>query len=209
LDATSPTCVAAIADVTRDSSGAITSLYTPKQNAAQENVGTFITGLDYKYNTGVIGQFALNVSFTDMLVHTFQQFVGDPVINYLDNPFYSYEFKTKSNAFITWTLNPISITAYVERYGMSPNNIATLFPEGYASPGAGRVPPWTLADFSASYHPEQIPGLEVTLALNNAFNRMPPTDNSFYGNQNLPYDEFNYNVYGRQYYLTATYKMGK
>jgi iron complex outermembrane receptor protein len=207
LDATSPTCVNAIADVTRDSSGAITALYTPKQNAAQENVGTFITGADYKYNAGWVGEFALNVSFTDMLVHTFQQFAGDPVINYLDNPYYSYEFKTKSNASITWTRNPLSVTAYVERYGMSPNYIATLFPEGYASPGAGRLAPWTLADFSASYRP--IPGLEVTLALNNAFNRMPPTDSSVYGNQNLPYNEFNYNVYGRQYYLTATYKMGK
>ena len=207
LDATSPTCVAAIADVTRDSSGAITSLYTPKQNVAQENVGTFIMGADYKYNAGVLGELALEASFTDMLVHTFQQFVGDPVLNYLNDPFYSTEFKTKGNASITWTKNPVGITAYVERYGRTGNYVAGLFPAGYGTPGAGTVAPWTLVDFSVRYQP--IPGLEVALAVNNAFNRMPPTDNSFYGNQPMPYDEFDYNVYGREYYLTASYKMGK
>ena len=207
LDPSSPTCVAAIADVVRDSSGAIVSLYTPKENVAQENVGTFISGLDYKYNAGVLGEFGLNVSFTDMLTHTFQQYVGDPVLNYLDNPFYSTEFKTKSNVSISWNKNPVGFTAYVERYGRSPNYLATIFPQGYATPGASTVAPWTLVDFSVNYRP--IPGLEVTLALNNAFNRMPPTDNSYYGNLSMPYDEFNYNVYGREYYLTATYKMGK
>ncbi len=207
LDATSPTCVAAIADVTRDSSGAITSLYTPKQNVAQENVGTFIMGADYKYDLGVLGELALNASFTDLLVHTFQQFVGDPVLNYLNDPFYSTEFKTKGNASITWTRNPFGITAYVERYGRTGNYLSTIFPAGYATPGAGTVAPWTLVDFSVRYQP--IPGLEVSFAVNNAFNRMPPTDNSYYGNLNMPYDEFDYNVYGREYYLTATYKMGK
>jgi outer membrane receptor protein involved in Fe transport len=101
----------------------------------------------------------------------------------------------------------LSVTAYVERYGRSPNYIATLFTQGYGTPGAGTVAPWTLVDFSVRYHP--IAGLEVSMALNNAFNRMPPTDNSYYGNLSMPYNEFNYNVYGRQCYLSATYKMGQ
>ena len=129
LDATSPTCVAAIANVVRDSSGAIVSLYTPKENVAQENVGTLISGLDYKYNAGALGEFGLNVSFTDMLKHTFQQYVGDPVLDYLNDPFYSTEFKTKSNASISWNKHPVGFTVYVERYGRSPNYLSTIFPE--------------------------------------------------------------------------------
>jgi iron complex outermembrane receptor protein len=205
LDATSPTCVAALADVVRSPSGAITSLYTPKENVSNEAVGTFIAGANYKYEAGWVGTFDVDAEFTDMLIHNFQQFAGDPVRNYLDSPFYSTEFKTKGNVSVTWTKDPVSVTAYVERYGRSPNYVATLFSQGYATPGAGTVAPWTLVDFSVRYHP--IEGLEVSVALNNAFNRMPPTDNSYYGNLSMPYDEFNYNVYGRQYYLTATYKM--
>jgi hypothetical protein len=39
---------------------------------------------------------------------------------------------------------------------------------------------------------------------------MPPADRSQTGNANYqPYNELNYNVYGRSYFLTATYKMGQ
>ena len=50
LDITSPTCVTALADVTRDSPGAIISIYTPKQNVSQENFGVFIFDLNYLIN---------------------------------------------------------------------------------------------------------------------------------------------------------------
>jgi hypothetical protein len=45
--------------------------------------------------------------------------------------------------------------------------------------------------------------------MNNVFNRMPPDDHSYQGTYNQPYNIFNYNVYGREYYLTATYKLPK
>jgi outer membrane receptor protein involved in Fe transport len=67
--------------------------------------------------------------------------------------------------------------------------------------------PWALVDFSVRYEP--IAGLQVSLALNNAFNRMPPVDHSYYGNSSTPYNELNYNVYGRVYYFAATYRVGK
>jgi len=40
---------------------------------------------------------------------------------------------------------------YVERYGRTPNNQATLQVEGYATPGAGTLPPWTITNWSAQY----------------------------------------------------------
>lgn len=204
----SPTCIAALADVTRGADGVLVSVYTPKQNVSQENIGTFIAGIDYKYDAGMAGEFAFDASFTDMVTHTYQQYAGDPLINELNDPFYSTEFKTKDNASVTWTKKPISITAYVERYGRSPNYISQLIPEGYSQPGAGTVAPWTLLDLSIRYQPIQ--SIQVSLAVNNVANSMPPADHSQPGNANYqPYNQFNYNVYGREYYLTATYKMGK
>ncbi len=190
LNPTSPTCVAAISQVTRNSAGAVTAVYTPKENVAQENLGTFIASIDYKYDAGVVGEFGLDFSFTDMLTHTYQQYAGDPLINLLNDPYYSTEFKTKGNGSLTWTKNPISVTAYVEHYGRSPNYISQLVPEGYGQPGAGTVAPWTLVDFSVRYQP--VKSVEVSVALNNAFNRMPPADHSFPGDNNQPYNETNY-----------------
>jgi len=207
LDPSSPTCVAALADVTRNFAGAITALYTPKENVSAENVGTFVAGLDYKFDVGAVGQFSIEGNFTDMVTHTYRQYAGDPLLNYLNDPFYSTEFKTKGNISVTWSKNALSVTAYAERYGRSPNYVSTLVPEGYGQPGAGTVAPWTLADFSASY--KIIEGLDVTLALNNAFDRGPPADHSYPGTQTTAYNTGNYNVYGREYYLTATYKLPK
>ena len=204
LDINSPTCVAALSQVTRDASGQIVSVLTPKVNAAHENLGVFTTALNYRQPIGFLGELQFDSSFTLTRFHTFQMFPGDPYINYLDNPFYSTEFKTKSNASVTWSLNPVSVTLYVERYGRSPNYISTTEPDGYALPGAGTVAPWTLVDLSVSYKP--VKSIELTLAANNLFNRMPPTDNSFLGTESQPYDIFNYNVYGRTMYMSVVYK---
>ncbi len=207
LEITSPTCVTALSEVTRNAAGQITDVYTPKENVAQENLGTFILGLNYKLDAGRVGGFEFDGSFTDMITHTFQQFAGDPLINDLNDPFYSTEFKTKGNASVTWSKSVYGITAYVEHYGKSPNYIAEQIPEGYSQAGAGDVATWTLMDLSGRYMP--IDNLEITLALNNVFNRMPPADHSQPGTTNSPYNVLNYNVYGRQYYLSATYKVGK
>jgi iron complex outermembrane receptor protein len=207
LDISSPTCVAALADVTRDASGQLVSVYTPKQNVSRENLGVMIAELNYKYRLGRYGSIDANVSYTDTLLHTYQQFPGDPFIDDLNDPFYSQEFKTKANAELTWALEPVSVTAYVERYGKSPNYISQDIPEGYGLPGAGNVGAWTLADFSVSCHP--LKSLEVSVALNNAFNTMPPVDHSQPGTTSQPYNELNYNVYGREFFLQLTYKPGK
>jgi iron complex outermembrane recepter protein len=78
---------------------------------------------------------------------------------------------------------------------------------GYATPGAGRVGTWTLANFSGRY--EVIDGLTVSANVVNAFNKMPPIDTSFAGNTFLPYNQQNYNPYGRSFFLEANYKFGK
>ena len=203
LDINSPTCVAALAQVVRNPDGTINYVLDPKQNVSQESLGSVVLDLNYLVSAGRIGEFRFGGAYTDMITHAEQQFAGDPVINLLDSPFYSQEFKTKENVSVTWTLQQVSSTLYVERYGRTPNYLATLEPVGYATKGAATLPSWTLCNFSASYQP--ISSLTVTLALNNVFNKMPPMDTSYPGSNGQPYNEFNYNVYGRQFYLSAHY----
>jgi iron complex outermembrane recepter protein len=207
LDIASPTCVAALGDVTRNAGGAIVSIFTPKQNISQENLGVVIADLKYLIDIAPYGRLEFDGSWTDMLLHTYQVYPGDPLINDLNDPFYSTEFKTKGNLSVTWSRDPVSVTAYVEHYGRTPNFISTEVPEGYSQPGAGTVAVWTLMDLSVEYSP--IPDLDLSLAMNNVFNRMPPDDHSYQGTSNQPYNVENYNVYGREYYFTATYKVGR
>jgi len=54
-----------------------------------------------------------------------------------------------------------------------------------------------------------LPALELSLGINNLFNRMPPEDHSYPGTYNGPYNSTNYSVYGRTYYAEASYKFGK
>jgi iron complex outermembrane receptor protein len=216
LPATSGTCQAAFAQVQRvggaglAGTGAIINILDPKQNVSSEHLGVLIMGLDYKVPAGFIGEFEIAGSYENTLTHRFQQFPYDPVINDLNNPFFSSEFKTKDNLTITWTRQIFSSTLYVERYGKTPNITAQENITGYATPGGGDVGAWTLADLSVSFRP--IDALTFTLAINNLFNTGPPSDHSvtslaepdFSG----PYNNFNYNVFGRVYFVQARYGLG-
>jgi outer membrane receptor protein involved in Fe transport len=212
LPAASPACVNAEAQVVRNAGGEIVSISAPKENVAAENLGVVVMELDYKFYAGGIGQFEVDAGFSDMMSHNQQQFPGGPITNLLWNPGDELiglpQFKTKDNLSITWTLEPVSATIYVERYGETANYLTYASANQYATPGAGNVSPWTLANASVSWRP--IHSLGVTFAVNNLFNTGPPQDHTqpgayptAYGNQ--PFNEFDYNNYGRSYYITVHY----
>jgi iron complex outermembrane receptor protein len=206
LNVNSPTCQAAIADVTRNDNGtgAIVSILEPKANIAEENLGVLSMQLDYKFYAGWVGQFDIDGQYQDTMSHNLQQFPGDPIINLLDSPFFSEEFKTKDNLTVTWVRDQLSATLYVERYGKTPNYIA--YTSTTTLPGAGNVNAWTLANASISYRPLQM--LSFTFAINNLFNTGPPADTSQPGFSGQPYLITNYNDYGRTYFITANYHGG-
>ena len=207
LDINSPTCVQAIAQVTRSDTGAIVSVNTPKINVAQETLNVLTFSLNYTLPTDVAGTFIFEGNYTDLLKHTEVMFAGDSTIDLLQSPFYSTEFKTKENLAVTWNYAKFGTTAYVERYGRTPNYLSQQEVDGYATPGAGRVGTWTIANLSAKY--EVIPGLVVSGNCENVFNKQPPKDNSFDGLSNQPYNSLNYNPYGRSFFVEANYKFGK
>jgi iron complex outermembrane recepter protein len=207
LDITSPTCVATLGQVTRDQFGNLVSISTPKVNVSQETLSVLTVGLNYTLVTSLAGNFIVEGSYSDLFKHSFTQFAGDQTIDLINNPFFSTDFKSKENMSLTWNFHQFGSTFYVEHYGRTPNNTATLSTTGYAVPGAGRLSTWTLANWSAKY--EVIPGLTLQGNVVNVFNKMPPADPSYPGTTNQPYDIFDYNPYGRSYQIEATYKFGK
>ncbi len=208
LDPTSPTCVAAIAQVTRDPvSGLITKIDTPKQNLAEENLDVLLFQGTYLWGLGAAGTAVVQGSYTHTLKHNFVSFPGDPRINYLTSPFYSTEFQDKANLSVSWNYKALTTTAYTEFYGTTPNNQAVQDVTGYAQKGAGKLPSWWIVNFSASY--DILPGLQVYGNVLNVVNKQPPFDPTYRGTDSQPYNVFNYNDYGRSYFVGANYKFGR
>jgi outer membrane receptor protein involved in Fe transport len=123
----------------------------------------------------------------------------------LRHPGLSTDFKTKANASVTWSnsSDDWSATLFVNRYGETPN-YAAQFADSYEATDAGKVAPWILWNASVTYNP--IKNLGISLLVNNLFDKMPPEDHTMPGTTYLPYNQDNYNPYGRAIYLEANYK---
>jgi len=202
LDIKSPTCVAALNQVTRNGDGTITAVYVPKVNVANETVNAFTAKVHYKMPTQSLGQFEYSLTWTDMIAHQYQQYPGDPLIDLLRDPTYSTDFKSRMQGEINWSYDKLSSTLFVLREGQTPNYVATL--RGYDSTGAGNLNPFYMVNLSASYTWND--NLNVSARVTNLFNRMPPEDRSYNGLTSSPYNIFNYDVYGRAAQIEVTYK---
>ncbi len=200
----SPTCQAALSQVTRNQFGQIVSINTPKINISQEGVNAITSAVGYTHSIGSLGTLSGQGSWSALLKHNYQEYPTDPIIDELRDPTYSTDFKTKANASLTWSKNPWSSTVYVAWYGRSPNYLATVY--GYGTPDAGTLSPWTIYNLTARY--QLTPALAISLAADNLFNAMPPADHTYPGTTSSPYNSFNYNVYGRSYMIDAKYKFG-
>lgn len=206
LNITSPTCVEAISQVTRDSNGLIVQISTPKINVAEENLNVAVVGFGYTLPTQHAGSFTFEGSYSNILKHSEILFPGDAEINLLESPFYSTEFKTKENFTFTWNYARFGTTLYVERYGRTPNYLAQQTVDEYDSPGAGRLSTWTIANLSAKY--EVLRGLTVSANVSNLLDKMPPVDYSTPGIYSAPFNNLNFNNYGRSFFVEASYRFG-
>lgn len=210
IDPNSPTCTQAFAQIQRAPGtggllGNILGIVQPKINTANEIDNALIARISYGFGLGAFGRLTLDSSYSDVLKHTSQQYPGDAHVNLLTNPAYSTDFKTKVNASVTWTKNQWSATAFVNRFGSTPNYLATYY-NNYTDPGTGKLAPWIVWNASVTYNPTK--NLALSLLVNNVFNKMPPIDNSYPGTVAGPYNTDNYNVFGRGMYLEANYKFG-
>jgi len=204
LPADSPICTAAYAQVTRDpTTGQIATIAQYYVNVSNEVTDSVTAEAKYKFDRTSFGQFGLQFDYNDMLKHSYQIYPGSLPINQLTNPLYSSEFKTIFSGALSWTLNDSwSSTLYGHRYSPTPNYTALVDGAGY--PGAGRVAPWITWNWSLTYTP--IKGLDLSLLVNNVFNKMPPNDPTF---SSFPYYNVqNYNAYGREIMAQVDWKFG-
>ena len=211
IDPNSPTCTQAFAQIMRGPGaggllGNIQQIIQPKINTANELDNALIAKLGYGFDAGAFGHLYVDASYSDVLKHTIQNYPGDAHIDLLRHPGYSTDFKTKANMSVTWSKNKWSATAYVNRFGSTPNYLATYY-DDYKHAGTGTLAPWIVWNASVTYTPAK--KLSLSLLLNNVFNSMPPVDNSYPGTTSQPFNTDNYNVFGRAMYLEANYKFGK
>jgi outer membrane receptor protein involved in Fe transport len=207
-DINTPSCRTALAQITRSTGvtndgtiGDITSIYRTKVNVSRRVIGALVADFRYGFGIGRYGDLNFTATYTDMLKHDYQPYAGDPMVDRLRDPTWSTDFKTRANASANWHRGNWSAT----RYGKTPNYLAAN--NGYAYAGAGVLAPWIRYNASVSYQP--MPSLLLSMQVNNLFNAMPPRDGSYPGTSGAPYNSSNYNVYGRAYYLQATYRFGE
>jgi outer membrane receptor protein involved in Fe transport len=207
-DITTPTCVQALAQVTRQASNNfVTEIYTPKINVSKRQMEAATLAFNYLLDTGSWGDFAFDGNFTRILKHERMIYEGDPTNDYLNNPYYSTDPKSRATLAGTWQLNDWSSTLYVNWMGKTPNYVASISSAGFDAPGAGRLDAFTTFNASVSY--QALDNLELSVLVNNLTNEMPPEDDSYPGTSGAPYNSYNYSVYGRAVYFEARYTFGQ
>jgi outer membrane receptor protein involved in Fe transport len=232
-DINSPGCQDALSKITRNSTGQITDIFTPKVNEAQQILNAVTASFNYGFDIGSFGDLLFRFDYTDNLKQEYTAFVGDEPINLLERGDWSTDPKTKANTSITWHKDKWSSTLYANYMGKTPNRMSQVYgnkelceqaavlaeASGTAS-GIARaaniraqcgqidsLSSHTTFNASVTYHPTD--SLELSFLVNNLTNKMPPKDDTYDGLSGAPYNEFNYDVYGRAFYFEARYNFGK
>ncbi|CBA15484.1 putative tonb-dependent outer membrane receptor protein [Xanthomonas albilineans GPE PC73] len=200
-------CQAAESQVTRDSTGQLATIYTPKINVSNQKLETVIASLRYGYDLGRWGDLSSIVSYTQNLRHKYVRYAGDTPVDLLNDPYWSTDPKRKADAALTWDIGDFSTTWYANWFDKTPNYAATLNADGYAGTRGGKLPSHITHNASITY--KAFEGMELSLMVTNVFNKMPPLDKSYPGSTYWAYNDYNYDVYGRAYYLQMHYAFGK
>ena len=207
-DINSALCVATLAQVTRGTTGSLSSVFTPDINVSRESEHALTAAFQYGANAGELGDLTFGAEYTTILSHKQQTYAGDPYINLLNNPYYSTDPKSKTQVTLGWSKDKYKAALYANWISTTPNYVASNSASGdYSAPGAGKLPPHTL--FNASASVEVIEGLELSVMVNNLFNTMPPVDPYYPATSGAPYNSSNFNPYGREVMFEVHYAFGK
>ncbi|MCW0369871.1 Vitamin B12 transporter BtuB [Xanthomonas sacchari] len=206
-DANSALCKQTASQVTRNAAGQITNIYTPKINVSNQKLEAVTASFRYGYDFGRWGDLSTIASYSENLRHKYVRYTGDTPVDLLNDPYWSTDPKRKADASLTWDIGKFSTTWYASWFDKTPNYAATVAPAGYASPRAGKLPSHITHNASVTY--KAFEGMELSLMMTNVFNKMPPLDKSYPGSAQWAYNEYNFDVYGRAYYLEMRYSFGK
>jgi outer membrane receptor protein involved in Fe transport len=210
LDVTSPICVDALSRIVRTSASApvpylLRSVRTEPINSASEKVAGIVAGTSVRWGGGKAGRFELALDYNVTLDHRFTQFEGDPESDLLDDATLSTEFKNVLSGDFTWDIGKWTTTLHGTRSGSTPNYTAQLGASSNGGVGPGRVGAYTLFNLNLNYAVSD--ESDLTLTINNLANKSPQNDPSY--NAYPYYNVFNYNGYGRAWWLQYSFRFGE
>ncbi|MCI1048567.1 MULTISPECIES: TonB-dependent receptor domain-containing protein [unclassified Stenotrophomonas] len=202
-DITAPTCVDALARITRSNDGRLYGVRVAPINVARESTSGIDVGLRYRLQTG-IGDFIFNGTHTWVKKHDFQRYPGDrtedqfAVNSGFDIP------RTKTSLSVTWEKDAWSATVYGSRLGKLPT-----------SDSYDQVFDWDSGDspyvkatyrYNASLQYRFDDHSRLSLSVVNVFNKMPPKDRTYTA---YPYYDVSwFDSVGRTINLQYTHKFG-
>ncbi|MBA8889258.1 outer membrane receptor protein involved in Fe transport [Dokdonella fugitiva] len=202
LDIDSPTCVDALARITRSSNGSLYGIYVNPINVARETTSGVDLSAHYRFDT-TIGRFTLSANHTWVRRHDFQQYAGDRVEDeFALNSGFDIP-RTKTSASVTWEKDAWSATLHGERLGRLPNGWSydQVWEDG--DPGPTIAPTYR---FNASAQYTFGDHARLSLAVTNLFNKMPPRDPTYTA---YPYYDISwFDAVGRTVYVQYTQKFG-
>ena len=210
-DITSPTCVDALSRVERNpptgvSPNTLRLVHINPINISQEHVAGIVAGTTVRWHWGSSGfQFGLDYNVT--LDHTFTQFPGDPELDLLHDHSQSTEFKNVLSGDVIWDIGDWTTTVHGVRYGGTPNCAAAALVTGctpVAGSTASTLGPYMLYNLNVNWKVNDCS--DLTFTINNIGNERPPFDSTW---GSYPYyNIFNYNGYGRAYWIQYSYAIG-
>ena len=196
VNASSPTCVDAIARVNRFASGGlagqISSIRVNPINIAQEKT----SGIDIAFRGSVptgIGNFSLSLSHSHVFDHSFQQYPGDPVINKLAVDSGYYLPRDKSSGSVSWDNDGLQLTLSGTRLGKLPNYDEDAFIKASYL-------------FNATLQYDFTDHLRGSLTVRNLLDELPVKDPTW---SSYPYYNASwFDSVGRSFFMQLTYKLG-
>ena len=203
VDPASPTCVDALARITRTADGRLYGVHVNPINVARESTAGIDVGLRYRLQTG-IGDFIFNGTHTWVKKHDFQRYAGDvtedqfAINSGFDIP------RTKTSVSVTWEKDAWSATVYGSRLGKLPTSDSydQVFDEESGDS------PWIKATYryNASLQYRLDDHSRLSLSVVNVFNKMPPKDRTYTA---YPYYDVSwFDSVGRTINLQYTHKFG-
>ncbi|QNH10881.1 TonB-dependent receptor [Xanthomonas sp. SI] len=203
LDAASTTCQQALARVTRSADGDLYGVYVNPINIARESTSGIDLSTHYRLDSG-IGTFRFSGSYTWVRRHDIQVYAGEAMVDeFAVNSGYDIP-RSKASASVSWERKAWSATLHGERLGRLPSSDS--YDQVY-DPDSGDSP-WIGATYryNASVQYRIGDHAQLSLAVTNLFDKMPPRDRTYTA---YPYYDVSwFDTVGRSLYLQYTHKFG-
>ncbi|TCZ87397.1 TonB-dependent siderophore receptor [Lysobacter sp. N42] len=152
-----------------------------------------IDGIDatvrYRLDTDRLGDFNFSLKWSHTLSQEFEEFPGDGVEDYRDDPT-NFDFRSRVNWAVNWSRDTWAASIYGYRWGSVPNWEET-----------GRIAPYII--WNGAVSKEITPKATIGVSVNNIFDKLAPRDDSFY---TYPFFWRAYSPIGREVFVEFNYK---